>query len=179
MSDPLSRIQLDRGAIKEIQLLLPGYRGYRIKEDIRDADVLVRAELAEILRSRVLLPLETVRTASAIATDLESLARLGALIRTVEALRSRIAHLELGYSGVSPPVRVGETALLQIYDFDRRLAGCIDRAGAIASRIILGPEASGEQEPNRSDPFDELRACCGEMNDYLDRRRAVMLGGGR
>lgn len=178
MSDPLGRIQLDRGLIKEIQLLLPGYRGYRIKEDIRDADALVRTELADTLRARALTPLEAVRTQLAVTTDLEGLARLGALIRTIEALRSRIAHLELGYSGVSPPVRVDENALRQIYDFDRRLAGCIDRAGAITARIGLGA-ATSEGEDVRSDPYAELRMCCVEMADYLDRRRSVMLAGGR
>lgn len=178
MSDPLGRIQVDRGLIKEIQLLLPGYRGYRIKEDIRDADALVRTELAEILRARVLAPLEAVRTQLALTTDLEGLARLGALIRTVETLRSRIAHLELGYSGVSPPVRVEEGALLQVYDFDRRLAGCIDRAGAITARIGLG-ESNPEGDDSHPDFYAELRSCCIEINDYLDRRRSVMLAGGR
>lgn len=178
MSDPLGRIQMDRGLIKEIQLLLPGYRGYRIKEDIRDADALVRTELADILRARVLTPLEAMRTESAVTTDLEGLARLGALIRTVEALRARIAHLELGYSGVSPPVRIDEAALLQVYDFDRRLAGCIDRAGAITARLGLGASMS-EVDDVRPDPYAELRSCCVEMNDYLDRRRTVMLAGGR
>lgn len=177
MSDPLGSIQADRGMIKGIQLVLPGYRGYRIKEDIRDADALVRTELADTLRARVLVPLEAVRTECAVTSDLERLARLGALIRTVEALRSRIAHLELGYSGISAPVRVDENALRQVYGFDRRLAGCIDRAGAITARIGMGG-AVVEGDDVRPDPYAELRTCCIEMNDYLDRRRTVMLTGG-
>ena len=49
MTDLRDKVKDDRGLIKMIQLVIPGYRGYRIKEDLRIADRLLREELANRL----------------------------------------------------------------------------------------------------------------------------------
>ena len=49
MTDLRDKVESDRGIIKMIQLVIPGYRGYRIKEDLRIADRLLREELANRL----------------------------------------------------------------------------------------------------------------------------------
>ena len=36
MPDIRQKVEEDRGLIKKIQLMVPGYRGYRLKDDIRD-----------------------------------------------------------------------------------------------------------------------------------------------
>src|SRR5256885_16816857 len=52
MPDIRDRVEQDRGLLKKIQLAIPGYAGYRRREDIRAADNLLRIQLdaEEIVR---------------------------------------------------------------------------------------------------------------------------------
>jgi len=40
MTDLRTKVEEDRGLLKKIELFLPGFRGYRKKEDLRAADSL-------------------------------------------------------------------------------------------------------------------------------------------
>ena len=46
MVDLRSKVEDDRGLLKKIELLIPGFRGYREREDLRAADSLLRQQLA-------------------------------------------------------------------------------------------------------------------------------------
>ena len=59
--DLRTKVEDDRGLIKKIQLCIPGFRGYRQKEDLRLADSLLRQQIADELKNNVLLPLEKTR----------------------------------------------------------------------------------------------------------------------
>jgi len=50
MPDIRDRVEQDRGLLKKIQLVIPGYAGYRRREDIRAADNLLRIQLANQLK---------------------------------------------------------------------------------------------------------------------------------
>src|SRR2546428_367087 len=52
MPDIRDRVEQDRGLLKKIQLVIPGYAGYRRREDIRAAGNLLRIQLANQLKSR-------------------------------------------------------------------------------------------------------------------------------
>ena len=38
MADIRQRVQEEQGVLKKIQMFVPGFRGYRQREDLRDAD---------------------------------------------------------------------------------------------------------------------------------------------
>ena len=61
MTDLRNKVEEDRGLLKKIQLGIPGFRGYRQKEDLRIADSLLRMQVADLLRSAVLQQLELIR----------------------------------------------------------------------------------------------------------------------
>ena len=50
MPDIRDRVEQDRGLLKKIQLVIPGYAGYRRREDIRAADNLLRIQLANQMK---------------------------------------------------------------------------------------------------------------------------------
>ena len=72
MTDFRDRVNADRGLIKTVQLAIPGYRGYRKKEDLRIADRLLREELANRL--------------SVVITDLEGAKKVIRGIRPRQAI---------------------------------------------------------------------------------------------
>ncbi|HSV42580.1 MAG TPA: hypothetical protein VLH13_04130, partial [Methanomassiliicoccales archaeon] len=49
MPDIRQKVEEDRGLLKKIQMIIPGYRGYRIREDLRDSDKMLRMELSKRL----------------------------------------------------------------------------------------------------------------------------------
>ncbi|MBU4189406.1 MAG: hypothetical protein KJ886_00210, partial [Candidatus Thermoplasmatota archaeon] len=50
-ADLRKKVEEDRGMLKKIELAIPGFRGYRKREDLRIADSLLRAQLADRLKN--------------------------------------------------------------------------------------------------------------------------------
>jgi hypothetical protein len=49
MVDLRERVKEDRGLLKKLEMAIPGFRGYRKREDLRIADSLLRKQLANNL----------------------------------------------------------------------------------------------------------------------------------
>ena len=49
MPDLRQKVEEDRGILKKIQSVIPGYSGYRKREDLRAADDILRIQLSERL----------------------------------------------------------------------------------------------------------------------------------
>src|SRR5256712_13929230 len=76
MPDIRDRVEQDRGLLKKIQLVIPGYAGYRRQEDIRAADNLLRIQLANQLKGVRGDP-ETIRDQMAMDGEIQGLQALG------------------------------------------------------------------------------------------------------
>ena len=53
--DIRQRVDEDRGVLKKLQLLVPGFRGYRQGEDLREADSVLRLQVADKVHSTISL----------------------------------------------------------------------------------------------------------------------------
>ena len=76
MPDIRERVEEDRGLIKKIQLKIPGYAGYRRREDIRNADILLRNQVADQVK-KVRSDLEGVYLETATETNVAYYTRNG------------------------------------------------------------------------------------------------------
>ena len=117
--NPDIRQQVDdnRGISKKLQLLIPGLRGYRNKEDIRVSDELLRNQVADRL-DKVKGNLELLRKQVAGSGDFNNLTNLGSLISQVQGLSGEVRHAAQGYSGWVAPIRIDEGKLNKLYDYD-------------------------------------------------------------
>ena len=120
MPDLRERVAEDRGLLKRIQLLIPGFAGYRRKEDLRAADSLLRIQLANRLKE-VRGRMESQRATLADNYEIKILEPLGRLIFESEQLEGMIRHAEQGYSGFSFAIQVKENELDHLYEFDLSL----------------------------------------------------------
>ena len=116
MTDFRDKVQADRGLLKMIQLAIPGYRGYRKKEDLRIADRLLREELANRF-SIVITSLEGARKNIIKKNELKLIEDAGELVTRAGTSKERLLHAEQGYTGVSPDYRIQEPQLNQMYDW--------------------------------------------------------------
>lgn len=122
--DIRQQVEGNQGALKKLQLLIPGLRGYRTKEDIRVSDEMLRNQVADRL-DRAKSNLEQLRKAVASAGDYTNLTGIGSLIAQVQALSGEVRHAAQGYSGWVAPIQMGDDKLNKLYDYDYSLVNTI------------------------------------------------------
>jgi len=117
--NPDIRQQVDdnRGIAKKLELLIPGLRGYRSKEDIRVSDSLLRNQVADKL-DHVKDNLQQVRKQVAMSNDLTNLTSVGSLMAQVQTLSGEIRHAAQGYAGWVAPIQINEDKLNKLYEYD-------------------------------------------------------------
>jgi len=115
--DIRQQVEANRGAMKKLELLIPGLRGYRTKEDIRVSDELLRNQVADRL-DKVKANLEQLRKQMAAATDFTNLTAVGSLISQVQTLSGEIRHAAQGYAGWVAPITINEDKLNKLYEYD-------------------------------------------------------------
>jgi hypothetical protein len=117
MPDLRQKVEEDRGLIKKIQMMIPGYRGYRQREDIRAADDLLRIQLSERL-GRARAEVEKCRKSLVDAMLTEQLDRLGQLVNKFKTVEGEVRHAEGGYTGFSAQITIEQQELDQLYEYD-------------------------------------------------------------
>jgi len=115
--DIRQQVEENRGALKKLQLLIPGLRGYRTKEDIRVSDELLRNQAADRL-DKVKGNLEQLRKQATGAGDLTNLTGIGSLISQTQGLSGEVRHAAQGYAGWVAPITINEDKLNKLYDYD-------------------------------------------------------------
>ena len=118
--DLRERVEDDRGLIKKIQLAIPGFRGYRIKEDLRIADRLLREQLADRLASAS-KKADACRDKLVDKQELDLLEKVRKLVNESNTVIERVRHAEHGYTGVSPDYRIDASQLNKMYEWDLKL----------------------------------------------------------
>jgi len=116
----------NRGILKRLQLLIPGFRGYREGEDIRAADSLLRRQVADKVQN-ARTTIENSRSALTNAAQFGALNDLAPIIADLLRLEGEIRHAEQGYTGISPAVRANPPQLDRLYEYDYGFAVAADQ----------------------------------------------------
>jgi hypothetical protein len=118
-SNPDIRQQVDdgRGFLKKLQLIVPGLRGYRSKEDIRVSDDLLRNQVADKI-DLAKGNLEAVRKQIVLASDFTNLGTVGSLISQFQQFSGEIRHSQQGYSGLAATFSFDDARLNKLYEYD-------------------------------------------------------------
>ena len=172
MVDLRERVEEDRGLIKNLQLAIPGFRGYRKREDLRIADSLLRIQLADAIQGGVLKNLNQIREILSRSLELSLMNETGAAIQTATGVEARIRHAEQGYSGISPSYRINEAELNTLYEYDlsmitriQELAGQSDEA---FNECKKGSYSSAKER------IATIYQGLGEISDLFSKRHEVM-----
>jgi len=152
MPDIRERVEADRGLLKKIQLIIPGYAGYRRREDIRAADNLLRLQLADRMKA-VRGELEGVRDQMAMDGKVQGLSTIGNAIFNLTGLEGKVRHAEGGYSGLSATIRIEEKELDRLYEFDWAMLEALEKAAAVVP--MVRDAADGKSFAASLKAFDE------------------------
>ncbi|HTT73562.1 MAG TPA: zinc ribbon domain-containing protein [Thermoplasmata archaeon] len=142
--DLRTKVDDDRGVLKRLQLLVPGFRGYRQAEDLREADSLLRLQVADKIKN-ARATLENARSALSNAGQYQVLTDMAPLIADLQRLEGSIRHAEQGYTGFSPAVRINPQQQDRLYEYDYGFAQAGDQlAQTIAPfpSVVMGGAGS-------------------------------------
>ena len=115
--DIRQQVDANRGMAKKLELLIPGLRGYRTKEDLRASDSLLRNQVADKL-DHVKDNLQQLRKQVASNNDLTNLTNVGSLIAQVQTLSGEVRHAAQGYAGWVAPIQMNDDKLNKLYEYD-------------------------------------------------------------
>lgn len=124
--DIRSQVDQDRGILKRLQMLVPGFRGYREGEDIRVADSMLRRQVADRLKN-VRGTIENARSSLANAGQFQALNDLAPLVADLMRVEGSVRAAEQGYTGISPAVRIKPDGLDRLYEYDYGFAQAADQ----------------------------------------------------
>ncbi len=141
MVDLRERVEEDRGLLKRIQLHIPGFAGYRRKEDLRTADNMLRIQVSDQLK-RLRQQLEEARGTLTANYQMKALEPMGTVIFKCESLEGQIRHAEQGYSGFVADVKVLEPQLNNLYMFDAQMLDGVDALAKEAAGLVA--DAGGD-----------------------------------
>jgi hypothetical protein len=171
--DIRQKVDADRGTLKRLQLLIPGYRGYRMGEDIRAADSLLRRQVADKIHG-ALVQLQQARSDLAQANQFQILNDFTQLTADLQQLEVHIRNAEQGYSGISAAVRVQNADLDRLYEYDYGFAEAADQlsVGVTQLRSTIMASAPGTIGPAVS----TVRGQVGQLNQAFQARMKAIEG---
>ncbi|MBU1159488.1 MAG: hypothetical protein KKE24_09170 [Candidatus Thermoplasmatota archaeon] len=173
MPDIRDRIEEDRGILKKIQTYVPGFRGYRRREDLRDADRMLRAQLTQKL-SIERRGLEECRGLLVQSYGSKEMELIGGLINQFKKIEGLVLHAETGYSGFVADIQIKEEQLDKLYEYD---AGMLDHLTSITVSIeSLKNSLMAADEATSHRDIMNIRARITDFEDKFNRRMRVIEG---
>jgi len=173
MADIRQRVQEEQGVLKKIQMFVPGFRGYRQREDLRDADRMLRDQLAKKL-SLQRKQVEGARRLVVNAYGSKELELMGGVISTYKKVEGLVSHSSPGYSGISADIQFKQDEIFRLYDYD---ASMIDGLASMQQAIDQMKAALTAQDgPRAQAEIDQLRALIDNFEEQFKRRINVIQG---
>lgn len=143
--------------VEKLELIVPGFHGYKKKELLREDDRLVREKVAEIL-GQAKRELERALQRCAIV-NCQQLMAIESMRKKLMMLESRIKHAEAGYRGYFDRVKFKEKELKRLIEYDAKmieLAGEILNEAKALNAQIANPQALGMTLLNLDDRLNNF-----------------------
>ena len=172
------------GWIEKAMTLVPGYRGYKQRELLREDDRLIRRFVADTLRSASTIlrqAQEELKTRlgpsllNIVQMPGNPLALLEGASQRALSLASQIEHAEMGYSPSFDRLKVQQQELQKLLNIDNAMIGYAKVVEETAKNVLSQVRASGYYNPQL---IMTLHQSMDELEKILAERRRFLHGGG-
>ena len=156
--------------LHKIAGIVPGYHGYVDRERRRDADKLLRMQLARqysAQRDRLNRVQQTLLRQNRMG-EIAEIDRLGGLL---QRFIDRLSTATYGYTGLFDPVKVEAQDLDQLYAFDMALASGVDQVSSTIDTI------EGTDSNEASTSVTRLATILDDLNERLNQRNDFFTSG--
>jgi hypothetical protein len=161
------------GKLESLVSKIPGYSGYKAKEQRRDADALLREHLARQFAAQ-LTKAEDVTGQMLTGPGMMQLDEMGKGNTRLQTLIDKIKTAAQGYAGFFDSVKVKEDQLDILYEFDN---GMLQKTGDISDALDQLQAILDSGEGDKIAPaVRRYTAVVTETAALFDKRRDTMLG---
>jgi len=170
VKDLTEKVQSSMSKFEELTSRIPGYAGYKRKEQRREADKLLRLYVARQYEGQ-LSRLNEVEEMLASQGDLKAILPLERAVMKLQLLIDRIKTASYGYAGLLDAIKVDEEVLDKLYAFDQAMLDGVEQVSGLLDQLT---EASQGKE-GTSDAAGELVVALSGLNSTFSRRQDVIL----
>jgi ribosomal protein L17 len=170
---PLQRVGEDERLLEKIMLALPGFRGYKAKEQRREADKMIREFLSSRLQEarNTLQDIYEIVAGGKAPVALDPIDRLMAIFDRVS---EKVNHASYGYAGFFDATKIEEDDLDRMINFDTQL---VESAKGLAQRVqVFKDDLQAGKFDNLEAYESDLRKTVEGFETTFDQRKDVIEG---
>jgi hypothetical protein len=134
LNDLTEKIQSGQNKVEELMLRIPGYAGYKQKEQRREADKLLRLHVARQYEEQ-LKQLNQLQYSLSSQGQLRVIVALERASMKLQLLIDRIRNASYGYAGLFDAVKVDQDTLDALYDFDQSMLDGVNTLSAALDEL--------------------------------------------
>ncbi len=164
----LDTVKGEMSGFEQLVAKIPGYKGYKEKEQRREADKLLRDHIVNRMRT-VKTQLDGLQQDLIGAGKFDLLDETGSAATQLQTFIDRVRTAPYGYGGLFDAVKVKEEDLDRVYEFDSALLSYAERIESAISNAREGLE--GE---NARSLILMVRDLAREANATFDERQDVL-----
>lgn len=168
-TDFRKRIEADENWFEDLVRNIPGFGGYKERENRRTADQILRKQLADDL-DRQAKRLEDIKLNLTNQGQLEMLDDFDRFGRQLATFIDSVRYADYGYTGWFDAIKIKEDELDRMYEYD---AGVAARVGEITSALDALQSATGEAIAGKLSAVAQLVA---DLESKWKDREKVMTG---
>jgi len=170
---PLQKIGEGEQLLEKIMLAVPGFRGYKAKEQRREADKVIRDYVYSKLQE-ARNGLQDVYQAVAESRVPEALHPIDRLTAIFDRVSEKVHHASYGYAGFFDATKTDEDDLDRMINFDTQL---VEGAKGLAQRVqAFRDEVQTGKFENLEAYESELRKTVEGFETVFDQRKDVIEG---
>lgn len=171
MDDLREHIRSQEGGLERLMRHIPGFGGYKDREQRRQADQIQRAFMADGL-TRERERLADVANILMSGGGLPYIADIDRVRNQFDRVIDRVRHASQGYAGFFDAVRINEAELDRVYEYDLGMVGDIASIG----ENITALGATAERHEGFPDRLRMLEGQVKALDQKLDNRTKTMMG---
>ena len=168
----MEKVDDERTLTQKIMKLIPGWRGYRIKEERRNADRILRDQIVSRLR-RSADKIEDIRAAVVEEEIEDAYKTVDSLMSRTEKLISQIEHADYGYRPFFDAIKIKEDDLENMLRYDTWFIEQVQAFDQNCDDALVFVEDDADKA---SGHIKDLRKMISEMNRKWKDREQVIMG---
>jgi len=154
-----------RDRLERLSEKIPGYSGYAERERRRDQDKLHREHLADKLRATKTPLTDAMRDLSSTGRLME-VGPVDRVLKKLDQIENRVRFASYGYAGFFDVVKIEESQLYSIHQFDLAL---VEKVNALEAKARELKSKSGDATSLKA-AAAEVESSVDDLNQTFDRR---------
>ena len=169
----MEKVQASEKPLERLMLIIPGFRGYKLREQRREADRIVRDYIYRALehsRDDLMASLQSLSDAKAS----ELMEPMNRVIARLDTVAEQINRASYGYSGFFDSIKVDEPELDNMLAYDSQLMESVRKIND-ATTSFKTDLTQGKLENARTTQ-QALETSINNLESAFDERKAVIEG---